>query len=290
MEAFSLPDFSTVFGLVLALAGLAIGMVAVPGTGPWEFLIARAFLAGAVILFGVKLVAWGLAEFSILRLTFVGIIGAALTVGLVVNFHWVAQKEKLSQGPASSELTTQERPLSMRDIFDSDFSGMGKYFTEINITIAGAEWFGVPVNLYWDDSGNSIFLAFCLPNDERDLFLAVSLIQDAANILDHVRKDIGVITSIPGRSKKTSLSTMTFTRQIYLYRESDFTVSELYQLEQIAQELHFNVAIFGHAYLALHWQEHDRRILGTRQARADHAKLASSATSAQASSQTSQRS
>jgi hypothetical protein len=186
--------------------------------------------------------------------------------GFTISYFWLAV-------PANGiEAAKEVRPLSMRDIFDSEFSGMGKYFSEIAIKTADKEWSGIPVSLYWDDRSNSIFMSFCLPNKNDDYTLTLILLQKSGEVLNDLRKNIDIVTSAPGRLGKTSLSTMAFTRQVYIYRETDFTIRQLYDLEKIAGTMKLNVSFFGEAYLALHWQEHGRYILGTRQSRADQAK------------------
>jgi hypothetical protein len=88
-------------GVILALIGLGVAVVAVPGTGRIEFVVARICLVCAFLLFEAKLAAWGVTEINIVRLGLVALFGAALSVSLVASLYWVSGKEKLAQSPAT---------------------------------------------------------------------------------------------------------------------------------------------------------------------------------------------
>lgn len=75
-----------------------MAMIAVPSTGRYEYLIARLCFIFAFLLFGAKLMAWGMTERGALHLTIVAILGGALSVGLSLCLNWVGDKQKQSQG------------------------------------------------------------------------------------------------------------------------------------------------------------------------------------------------
>lgn len=95
MDLPNLPDLWTILGIVLALAGIGAAMVAVPGIGRTEFLVARTCFIGAFLLFEAKLAVWGMANLSGLRLLTVGVAGAILSVSLAACLAWVNGKQAL---------------------------------------------------------------------------------------------------------------------------------------------------------------------------------------------------
>jgi hypothetical protein len=116
--AFDLPDIWTLFGLILALIGLAAAMTSVPGPGHWEFRIARFCFIGATLLFLTKLGMWGAVDLTLFRIGIVAGCGALIAIGLAYAFQWIASKERnttasatLSSVVTAPEATAASRPL-----------------------------------------------------------------------------------------------------------------------------------------------------------------------------------
>lgn len=104
------PDLWTVAALVLALIGIAATMTSVPGPGHWEFGIARLCFVAAALLFLGKATVWGAADLTLIRVAIVGLIGAALAVGLAFGVQWVNKKQNVTK-PAETAKSAAGPPI-----------------------------------------------------------------------------------------------------------------------------------------------------------------------------------
>ena len=103
-------DLPTIVGLVLALFGLGAAMLSVPGASHGEAWVARGCFIGAFLLFFAKLVEWGMADLGYFRLAIIGVLGAALAIGLTVSLNWVTKKSNPTSAVEKSIASAAEKP------------------------------------------------------------------------------------------------------------------------------------------------------------------------------------
>ncbi len=155
----------------------------------------------------------------------------------------------------------ERKPLSMRQIFDSDFPGMGKTFMDLHMKQAGREA-KLSVTEFWNIPANSFFLAF-YPHDKENTF---DTIAGAAGAVTLLIKELGKIyfeVTTPGDTRIVTNDTMIFSGQMYCYLEQDMSLLQLSKLEAIYLSHGYRITFRGSAYHILHWEEHERWPVGT---------------------------
>jgi len=176
-------------------------------------------------------------------------------LGFLGAYFWpFLQTEALS--PIKESSSVERNPLTLRQIFDSDFEGLARIFT-MQSAFSGSSVEKFPVTEYLDVYTNSYFLS-----------VYISRIQDATVVSDIIVRGLEAIVAnlaqiefevtISGDTKRCSNSTMRFSGQIYLYLENDLPLMAKANIEKLYEDFGYHVHILSSAYHALHWKEYDR--------------------------------
>jgi hypothetical protein len=202
-----------------------------------------------------------------------GFVRATIAIGLLVGTTGLylliigllpAFKERNEASKPESNPTDSKSPLTMRQIFDSDFPGEGKIFTRIKID----NFFGTGqsetalVNFYYQAISNSFFLAFFIRNRPNAVLVCKAIADQIDNIVSAIRHDTKIILKDAGSTGSIDTDTMQFTKQIYIYTEEDLSLSDLADLERLFKANGMTVSFRGWSYRVIHWNEHDRHIRG----------------------------
>jgi hypothetical protein len=184
------------------------------------------------------------------------IAGGFLLVVAGVVWHIYAGTSAPPETSSSSVTESPRRPLTMREIFDSDFEGVAKIFTIQKIALP-SENISFPVIEYIDIPTNSYFFAFYIDEKQPTLVMAEAILLS----LDAIRNNLDqvvfeVIT--PGSTRVLKNSTMNFSRQVYLYFDKPINAAERYSIEQLYTGLGREVTIYDYSYHMLHWKEFER--------------------------------
>lgn len=256
-----LPDFWTALGIVLCLLAGAVTLLAVPKLGKVELFFARACFVAAAAVFEAKLAVWGATEINTLRLSLVALAGAAIALSLVGCLRWVAHKERILTQPASEPVQTDDRrPLTMKQIFDSDFPGVGKTMMNQNIRFDG-KVFVFSGSEFWDIPTASYFLAFYVGKSQS--YLEVSHV--IAACIDAIRNNMGQVdieVTSAGDTVILNNLNMSFSKQVYLYFDGELSTADKSAIEKEFSALGYTAHIRTRTYMMLHWNEHDRVPMG----------------------------
>ncbi len=188
----------------------------------------------------------------------------AADVASAVAFEMLATLDPDQAPTSESNPTELKPPLTMRQIFDSDFPGVGKIFTRIKIDnlFRTGQSEVVPVNFYYQAEGNSFFLSFFILSSPNALLVCKAIADRIDNIVSTIRQDTKIILKDAGSTGAIYTDTMQFTKQIYIYTEEDLSLSDLAELERLFKTNGMTVSFRGFAYRVIHWNEHDRYIRG----------------------------
>jgi hypothetical protein len=149
------------------------------------------------------------------------------------------------------------KPLTLREIFDSDFEGLARIFTMQSISIPGLLVYCFPVTEYLDIYTNSYFISVYVSRSQDIVTISDIIVHGLENIVANLGQ-IEFEVTISGDTKKFSNSTMRFSGQIYLYIEQYLSLSEMANIEKLYEAAGMHVHILSSAYLVLHQNEFDR--------------------------------
>ena len=183
-------------------------------------------------------------------------------LGFATSYFWPRKDNDSADSNTKLEALVRP-PLTMREIFDSDFNGVGRVFTAVKFSssIPGEEII-IPVNLYFDLSANSMFLAVFMGEGTHAYELCDVIAGHVDSVLQAVTNSFEIYTQEPGGTGKISTDSMTFSRLIYIYTQEDMSVEQVYKLKQHFDSEGLRVMFRESGYLALHKNEHDRHIRG----------------------------
>jgi hypothetical protein len=229
----ALVQVSVVIGLMLAAVGFGItGLGTWPGLpnprGPIALLLIGSFLTA------IGGVWW----------TFVPALGAR-TLNLQFD----------SSPSVESKYKQGRRPLTMREIFDSDFPSLAKIFV-IQKTGKPNEY-SFPAIEYIDITTSSYFLAFFIDNKQPTVLLSKVIANIALSIHNNISQILLKITT-PASTRTLDTKRLRFSRQIYLYFDRPLSIEEKYEIFEAYNSLDYDVIIYDHSYHIMHWKEFDR--------------------------------
>ena len=168
---------------------------------------------------------------------------------------YAKENDKTQQAaPPTKELN--RAPLTMREVFDSDFSGIGKIY-KIQRLVSGTIHYSFPANLYLDLFTSSYFMAFYLDRDQPIETLSMIIGECAPEIVANLGQ-IELEVNIAGTEQIVSSRTMTFSKQIYIYYDFQITLQQKSSIDAFFKRLGLSYVPRDGSYLALHWREFDR--------------------------------
>ena len=191
------------------------------------------------------------------RYSFAAIVAAIATVGLCAALDHVRTKSaNPTEGHAPATATEFRQPLTMRQIFDSDFPGILK-IGSIQRAAIGDAAYEFPCNEYIDTATNSFFFAFYIDAEQQPIVIAdlISVSMEAI-AMNYGQIEIEVTTA--GSTRVIKNSTMRFSGQVYLIYAGPLNIKDRYGIEKLFDRFKYEVNIYDAAYYALHWNEFDR--------------------------------
>jgi len=238
-----LIQIGVVLGLILAVVGFGI-----TGLGTWPGLpeprgpVAMTLLGGVFLALGLGW--WGFAPGF-----------GARTLATHAQTSEIKEISPASHAP-------EKRPLTMRQLFDSDFPGFGKVFSSSqyngrdgkSVDFAFTEYFSIPTS--------SFFLSFYFGDSD----LTLALTRTAADRVPQIIRQLSQIefeVSSPGEKRLVNNKTMKFSNQIYIYFDQNFSLRELSDVEAYFTSRGYSAIIRTNDYHVLHWSEFDRFSVGS---------------------------
>lgn len=184
-------------------------------------------------------------------------------LGFAATYLWMGHNEAKTGGTSEVKTEPQDkprRPLTMRQVFDSDFPGVGKTMMDQTVTIGG-ETSHFTATEYWDIPTASYFLAFYFGKDLDPMKLSFAV----ADSMSAIRNNIGQIEiKVATAANSFSLNnlTMSFSKQIYLYFDRELMISEQAAIQSNYTSHGYDVHIRTDTYRFLHWKEFERDPVG----------------------------
>ena len=251
--------------LYIFIFGVGLNMVAV--AGPLAFpsapvIVWRCILFGGVIitiLSGVFLV----YEYRhlIRSARMIPLIGMVVCgfgfAGFATWYFWprsISPGALPSAGSPSPNKNDSRKPLSMRQLFDSDFVGLAKIAMQSNIKDPKGDYV-FAYSQYLDIPTNSFFLAFFLSRTEVNFINIVSC--RISNIIGQLGDTYFTLTT-PGDTRTITTDSATFSKQIFLYLDDNPSIKEMAEIEEIFSSRGYSVSFRTADYKVMHWQEWNR--------------------------------
>jgi hypothetical protein len=206
------------------------------------------------------------------------IAGGICSLGLIhwqsLYSIWTMVTPRAKQSPASlvsssaTPIATQKdlsrRPLTLRQIFDTDFEpSYGKFFSNAEIALPHEDRGGrssdtkkivIGYQVMYDFAANSKFLSLYVPDSESSFEIVMTLPYTYQKLFD-LADAVHVYAPDSGQSQPTSSRTMKFSHRLYIYMETDFTLQQMASLEEEFGRVGISVQFRGHAYWQLHMME-----------------------------------
>ena len=189
---------------------------------------------------------------------------AALYISIVWGVIPLIRKLRATDDapPAAVLEPPPKRPLTMRQIFDSDFPGTGKIFMSSVFASADGSKKDFAFTEHLNVQTNSYFLSLYF--DRMDNILEVSKLV-ASKIPDIIRQlgqmSFEIVT--PGDTRTVSNDTAMFSNSIYIYFCQDMNLDMQYFVTKCFSSYGYSVTIRSTAYQTLHWNEFERWPVGT---------------------------
>jgi hypothetical protein len=245
---------TTEFGLAFAAALLALG------AGGDMFVVAIALSFALFVAFlgfaASKLSSW----LKVLRATGAVFIVLLLESGILF-WHFHGSKVDAPQTAAASSPTPSgnkndesRQPLSMRQLFDSDFVGLAKIAMQSDVNLPNGS-FIFAYTQYFDLPTNSFFLAFFVGRTDVVFLNVVSC--RVENIIKQLGDSYFKLTR-PGDTRIITTDEATFSKQIFLYLDDNLSIKEMARIEGMFAARGYTVSFRTTDYKITHWREWDR--------------------------------
>jgi hypothetical protein len=163
--------------------------------------------------------------------------------------------------PASTALEFYPTPLTLRELFDTDFDVFS--VTTDNTLTSGSNAhhsLHFSTRTFFDFNSNSIFIAVYIPFNSNAYMTSSILAHKVQHLLDLVEQQIQVGAETPGETAATWSQNMRFSGRVFVYYEGILSLKQLADLESQFEQNGESVEFRGQDYLALHWNE-QRRVL-----------------------------
>jgi hypothetical protein len=211
----------------------------------------------------------------------IGTIAVVVIAGVAAWRYWPAPTQphveltladpSLPMSETISTRTVREadylpRPLTMRDLFETDFTAEANGFgPALRAQAFGAQFtlhnnqsgenYAVPVKIIYGIEKNSRYLAYFVPKTYDPLNIAKALSADPEELLRSFDKyaaasDPGSADAVPEGAK-----TAPFARAVVFYFEQDPASQQLEQIKSLFKAKNIAVDSHGQDYLFAHWQE-----------------------------------
>jgi hypothetical protein len=153
-------------------------------------------------------------------------------------------------------------PLTMRNLFDSDFPQMHitQDVTTEHISPPPSSTFLLTYQLILDFDANTERLAVFIPRSVNGYLAARSVALGYQNVINQLNQREQIWASAPGDSAQTKSTDLSFSGRIYLYLEDAPALSlrQMAELEQFYADRKLAVEFRGQSYWALH--SNDKRL------------------------------
>jgi hypothetical protein len=162
--------------------------------------------------------------------------------------------------PKISESTEKfySTPLSLRDLFESDFSNYILVWSYIEGTDPDSgESLKAPAALAFDPAAGTKFLSFYIPHC-REILLRSALthiLNDRENIIEKAQSSLPMNTHQAGSTGRSTLQDSVFSNRIYVYYENDLDLQHLAAWESEFAAKGVVVHFRGIDYLSVHINE-----------------------------------
>jgi hypothetical protein len=148
-------------------------------------------------------------------------------------------------------------PLTMRNLFDTDFKPM-HITQDVNVhhvSPAPDVTFTLTYQLILDFDARTEYIAVYIPRNVDTVLASKSVAQGYQNVIDQLNQRVKAWTRIPGETADTATSDLTFSGRIYIYYENDMPLQQMAALEQFFNDRKLAVEFRGPTFLTLHWNE-----------------------------------
>jgi hypothetical protein len=182
-------------------------------------------------------------------------LGALIFCGGAAWYFWPSS----SKQEATPSAVAKQAPLTMRDIFDSDFDGLAKISMASVVAPQDEKKFIFAYTEFMDFPTNAFFLAFYFERNDLEFIKWVAT--RVPNIITQLGGTYFKVTA-PGDTRIISNRTMTFSKQIFMYFNDEPSITEQANIESAYSASGYSVSFRTGAYLVMHWREWNRNIKG----------------------------
>lgn len=149
-------------------------------------------------------------------------------------------------------------PLSLRELFYTDFSECLGIENFVNVVRPGREGsLNIPCRLLTNLGARSKFLAVFVSYMETDDAIGICnyVARDATHIIEQLGKVVSFSSLGAGDTSEATSANVVFTRTIYVYHETNFSLQQLAALESEFHAQNLAVVFRGHSYHVLNWRD-----------------------------------
>ena len=164
-------------------------------------------------------------------------------------------------GTITESLATPQDPpdvapkfLSLRDLFDTDFAGYGANIKEIMLG-GGPDVPNVLCYLFFDDRANSRFLSAYVKKSAHAKDVCIAIAERCDEIVNLVAQGLDLVARRVGSSVPVSSKDATFTKRVFLYHETDFSLPDLGEIATAFQKNGILMEPRGPQYHSIHMLE-----------------------------------
>jgi hypothetical protein len=159
------------------------------------------------------------------------------------------------------------QPLSLRDIYLTDFAGLGKSFAKFDIkdqSHPDSDAVRVDMRKLYNHEINAYFLAFFVPFSRKitdmSAYDACSyIVQNYVTLVQQYLPKAKMDAESPGDSDWMRDRDLKFTGRIYLYVEGQISAEQIGQLTTAARKEDVYLQMRSSEYHSLHWNDEWRR-------------------------------
>jgi hypothetical protein len=156
--------------------------------------------------------------------------------------------------PSSNKSDESRKPLSTRQLFDSDFDGLAKISMQSEVK-GQNDSYVFAYTQYLEIPTNSFFLAFFLSKTDVNFLNIVAC--RVGNIINQLGDTYFKLTT-PGDTRTITTDAAAFSKQIFLYFDDDPSIKELAEIEEIFAARGYSVSFRTADYKIMHWHEWNR--------------------------------
>lgn len=247
---------------VCVFIGIGVGVMSM---NPPEYVIAEvSFSLGAIIL--MTRIGWWLFleqsdKTSTIKLAFsafliFGIIGALW----ILSLRWINERQRsapngvTAQSSEVAEGTPAKKtsPPTLRKLFESDFGNTLRATETINVTTEVPPAFSMAFTgrQYFNFKERSKFLGIFVPASPNTYRLC-ELFLDNYKVAFNIGAGAKIFVGMAGEDSKTPAD-LIFTKQIYIYHESELTIEQKANLIKLYRSKDLVVVFRGFDYLMMH--------------------------------------